>query len=133
MMCLAVNDPLATAAFYRKLGFGIQGDADTRPLNPEHPLLIITHDGRPALMVQTDTSLRELLPAMQPVNGCSGIHYFMVDDYDTAVERIRPHVEVVHDTMTNYDRTGREFFFRDLDGYLIGIFGPDDITQFRQG
>lgn len=66
MMCLAVEDPLATAALYRTLGFGIQGDADTQPLNPEHPLLIITHDGKPALMVQTDTSLRELLPTISP-------------------------------------------------------------------
>ncbi|MGD3111511.1 VOC family protein [Streptomyces sp. YGL11-2] len=127
--CLAVKDPLATAAFYRKIGFGV---LDTGPLNPEHPLLIITHDGKPALMVQTDSSLRELLPTMQSTNGCSGIHYFTVADFDATVERIRPHVEVVKDTVTNYDRTGREFFFRDPDGYILGIFGPDNIDAFRQ-
>ncbi|MFE0188098.1 VOC family protein [Streptomyces sp. NPDC058989] len=127
--CLAVRDPLATAAFYQKLGFGV---LDTGPLNPEHPLLIITHDGKPALMIQTDSSLRELLPTMQPTNGCSGIHYFTVADFDATIERIRPHVEVVKDTVTNYDRTGREFFFRDPDGYILGIFGPDNIDAFRQ-
>nr|WP_286157491.1 VOC family protein [Streptosporangium nondiastaticum] len=58
------------------------------------------------------------------------MHYFMADDFDTTADRIRPHVTVVHDTMTNYDRTGREFFFSDPDGYLIGIFGPHDITLF---
>ncbi|MFE3186923.1 VOC family protein [Streptomyces violascens] len=126
--CLAVKDPLATAAFYKRLGFGV---LDTGPLNPEHPLLIITHQGKPALMVQTDTSLRALLPTLQPANGCSGIHYFTVDDFDATLARIRPLVEVIQDTVTNYDRTGREFFFRDPDGYILGIFGPHDIGAFR--
>ncbi|MEU9111675.1 hypothetical protein AB0D04_07765 [Streptomyces sp. NPDC048483] len=58
--CLAVKDPLATAAFYDKLGFGVLGTVDS------------------------------------------------------------------------YDRTGREFFFRDLDGYIIGVFGPNDIDAFRK-
>ncbi|WEB38061.1 hypothetical protein MOV08_01210 [Streptomyces yunnanensis] len=102
--CLAVKDPLAIAAFYQKLGFGV---LDTGPLNPEHPLLIITHDGKPALMIQTDSSLRALLPAMQRANGCSGIRYFTAADFDATVERIRPHVDVVKDTVPNYDRTGR--------------------------
>lgn len=127
--CLAVKDPLATAAFYEKLGFGV---LDTGPLNPEHPLLIVTHDGKPALMIQGQESLRALLPGMQPANGCSGIHYFTVADFDATVERIRPLVEVVKDTVPNYDCTGREFFFRDPDGYILGIFGPDDIDAFRQ-
>lgn len=121
--CLAVKDPLATAAFYEKLGFGV---LDTGPLNPAHTLLIITHQGKPALMVQGEETLRALLPTMQPANGCSGIHYFVVDDFDATIARIRPHVEVVKDTVTNYDRTGREFFFRDPDGYILGIFGADD-------
>ncbi|MEU5302653.1 VOC family protein [Streptomyces noursei] len=127
--CISVRDTAVTAAFYQKLGFGV---LDTGPLNPEHPLLIITHDGKPALMVQTDSSLRALLPTMQRDNGCSGIHHFTVADFDATVERIRPHVDVVKDTVPNYDRTGREFFFRDPDGYILGIFGPDRIDTFRQ-
>ncbi|OAR25361.1 hypothetical protein A8W25_06960 [Streptomyces sp. ERV7] len=127
--CLAVSDPLATADFYKKLGFGV---LDTGPLDPEHPLLIITHDGRPALMVQGQESLRQLLPSMPPGIGCSGIHYFTVADFDATVERIRPLVDVVTDTVANHDRTGREFFFRDPDGYILGIFGPDDIDAFKQ-
>ncbi|AJC52947.1 hypothetical protein [Streptomyces sp. 769] len=83
-------------------------------------------------MIQTDSSLRALLPTMQRANGCSGIHYFTAAGFDATVERIRPHVDVVKDTVPNYDRTGREFFFRDPDGYILGIFGPDDGDALRQ-
>ncbi|WP_411127809.1 VOC family protein [Streptomyces sp. x-19] len=113
-----MSDPLATADFYQRLGCGV---LDTGPLDAEHPLLIITHDGKPSLMIQGQESLRELLPAMRPVNGCSGIHYFTVADFDATVERIRPLVDVVKDTVPNHDRTGREFFFRDPNGHLIGV------------
>ncbi|AJC52948.1 hypothetical protein GZL_00342 [Streptomyces sp. 769] len=45
--CLAVKDPLATAAFYQKLGFGV---LDTGPLNPRTP----TADHHPRRQARPD-------------------------------------------------------------------------------
>lgn len=72
-------------------------------------------------MLYSNADLKNWLPSLAdtPI-GFAGMFYLGVDDFDGSHDRISRHAEIIKDTDT--DHTGqRMFYFRDPDGYVIGI------------
>lgn len=115
--CVSVADTAASIAFYKKLGF----DVDSSTSRPGDDIHMLLHQGEFCCMIYRNEDLKEWLPVLrdQPI-GFAGMLYLAVDDLEAAFERVSPHAEVVK-PLTE-DHTGqREFYIRDLDGYVIGF------------
>ncbi|MEU2516803.1 VOC family protein [Streptomyces syringium] len=122
--CLSVKDTAASIAFYKKLGF----DVDSSTARPGDDIHMLTYQGGFCGMLYSNDGLKNWLPVLAdtPI-GFAGMFYLGVDDFDAAHDRIAQHAEITKDTDT--DHTGqRMFYFRDLDGYVIGV---NDNAAFR--
>ncbi|GGX55973.1 VOC family protein [Streptomyces noursei] len=115
--CLSVKDTAASIAFYKQLGF----DVDSSTASPGDDIHMLLYQGEFCAMLYSNADLKNWLPSLAdtPI-GFAGMFYLGVDDFDGAHDRISQHAEIVKDTAT--DHTGqRMFYFRDPDGYVIGI------------
>ncbi|MEU7583502.1 VOC family protein [Streptomyces sp. NPDC041068] len=115
--CLSVKDTAASIAFYKQLGF----DVDSSTARPGDDIHMLLYQGGFCAMLYSNADLKNWLPSLAdtPI-GFAGMFYLGVDDFDGAHDRISRHAEIVKDTAT--DHTGqRLFYFRDPDGYVIGI------------
>ncbi|MEU9992914.1 VOC family protein [Streptomyces sp. NPDC048045] len=115
--CLSVKDTAASIAFYKQLGF----DIDSSTAKPGDDIHMLLYQGAFCAMLYSNADLKNWLPVLAdtPI-GFAGMFYLGVDDFDGAHDRISQHAEIIKDTDT--DHTGqRMFYFRDPDGYVIGI------------
>ncbi|MEI5098430.1 VOC family protein [Streptomyces sp. PmtG] len=115
--CLSVKDTAASVAFYKQLGF----DVDSSTAKPGDDIHMLLYQGGFCGMLYSNADLKNWLPSLAdtPI-GFAGMFYLGVDDFDGVHDRISQYAEIVKDTDT--DHTGqRIFYFRDLDGYVIGI------------
>ncbi|MFJ7246315.1 VOC family protein [Kitasatospora sp. NPDC098652] len=115
--CLSVKDTAASVAFYKQLGF----DVDSSTARPGDDIHMLLYRGGFCAMLYSNTDLKNWLPSLAdtPI-GFAGMFYLGVDDFDGVHDHIAQHAEIVKDTDT--DHTGqRIFYFRDPDGYVIGI------------
>ncbi|MEV4873372.1 VOC family protein [Streptomyces syringium] len=127
---MSVKDTAASIAFYKKLGF----DVDSSTARPGDDIHMLLYQGGFCGMLYSNDDLKNWLPVLAdtPI-GFAGMLYLGVDDFDAAHDRIAQHAEITKDTDT--DHTGqRMFYFRDLDGYVIGIndnaaFQASDLGQ----
>ncbi|WP_338931763.1 VOC family protein [Streptomyces netropsis] len=122
--CLSVKDTAASIAFYKQLGF----DVDSSTARPGDDIHMLLYQGGFCGMLYSNDDLKNWLPVLAetPI-GFAGMFYLGVDDFDAAHDLIARHAEITKDTDT--DHTGRRmFYFRDLDGYVIGI---NDNTAFQ--
>ncbi|WP_370417651.1 VOC family protein [Streptomyces sp. QH1-20] len=115
--CLGVKDTATSIAFYEKLGF----DVDSSTARPGDDIHMLLFEGSFCGMLYSNADLKNWLPVLAdlPV-GFTGMFYLAVDDFDAAHDRIAEHAEIVKDTVTDHNGQ-REFYFRDPDGYIIGI------------
>ncbi|UQA93616.1 VOC family protein [Streptomyces halobius] len=115
--CISVQDTAASLAFYKKLGF----DADSSMSRPGDDIHMLLYGGEFCAMIYRNEDLKTWLPVLKdtPI-GFAGMFYLSVDDLDGTHDRIAQHAEIVKPIGT--DHTGqRMFYFRDLDGYVIGV------------
>ncbi|MET9417996.1 MULTISPECIES: VOC family protein [Streptomyces] len=115
--CFSVKDTAASIAFYQQLGF----DVDSSIAKPGDDIHMLFHQGEFCAMLYSNADLKNWLPVLAdtPI-GFAGMHYLGVDDLQAAHDRIAPHAEIVKPI--TQDHTGiRLFYFRDIDGYVIGI------------
>lgn len=115
--CLSVPDTAASIAFYKKLGFEV--DSSTAKSGDDIHMLL--YQGGLCGMLYGHANLKAWLPVLAntPI-GFSGMFYLSVSDFDGVRERVGKHAKIVKDTVV--DNNGqREFYFRDLDGYVIGV------------
>lgn len=115
--CLSVKDTAASIAFYKQLGF----DVDSSTARPGDDIHMLLYQGGFCGMLYSNADLKNWLPVLAdtPI-GFAGMFYLGVDAFDAAHDRISRHAEIIKDTDT--DHTGqRMFYFRDPDGYVIGI------------
>ncbi|WP_369776474.1 VOC family protein [Streptomyces sp. R33] len=115
--CLSVKDTAASITFYTQLGF----DVDSSTASPGDDIHMLLYQGGFCGMLYSNADLKNWLPSLAdtPI-GFAGMFYLGVADFDGAHDRISRHAEIIKDTDT--DHTGqRMFYFRDPDGYVIGI------------
>ena len=115
--CISVQDTAASLAFYKNLGF----DADSSAARPGDDIHMLLYGGDFCAMIYSNADLKKWLPVLKdtPV-GFAGMFYLAVDDLDAAHDLISRHAEIVKPIAT--DHTGqRMFYFRDPDGYVIGV------------
>ncbi|MGK5627889.1 VOC family protein [Streptomyces sp. URMC 123] len=115
--CLSVRDTAASIAFYQRLGF----DVDSSTSRPGDDIHMLLYEGQFVCMLYANADLKNWLPVLAdtPI-GFAGMFYLGVDDFDAVHDRIAAQADIVKDTLT--DHTGqRMFYFRDPDGYVIGI------------
>ncbi len=117
-----VDDVEASSAFYCEIfefTSGHGGDAYEQLLH-DGELVMQLHDDDP------DDHHGPLVDRANPV-GNGVVIWIEVTDVDGVVERARSRgVEVVADVHTNPNARQREFWFRDLDGYLVVVAGPSE-------
>ncbi|MFI9506178.1 VOC family protein [Nocardia sp. NPDC052566] len=115
--CLGVADPAASMSFYRSLGF----DIDSSPAYPGHDLHLLLFRGQFCAMLYRSSELREYQPVLAgTAPGLHGMLYLAVDDIDAMYEHVARHTPIVKPMAT--DGSGqRLFYFRDPDGYVIGV------------
>ncbi|MFI6999299.1 VOC family protein [Nocardia sp. NPDC050175] len=116
MPCMGVADTTATTAFYRDLGFvviDISGDGQD--------IHLVKHEGDDCAIIYDGNNLTQWLPELtdSPV-GFFGMFYLAVDDFDAMHERVAANATIVKDTVVDHNGV-KEFYFRDPNGYLIGI------------
>ncbi|GAA2716370.1 MULTISPECIES: VOC family protein [Streptomyces] len=115
--CISVRDTAASLAFYRRLGF----DADSSTSRPGDDIHILTYEGDFVAMIYLNADLKNWLPVLADTHiGFAGMFYLGVDGLEAAFARIAQHAEIVKPVITNH-MGQRMFYFRDLDGYVVGI------------
>ncbi|MFE4973672.1 VOC family protein [Kitasatospora sp. NPDC056651] len=132
--CLSVRDTAASIAFYQELGFEVDSSI-ARPGDDVHMLL---HRGAFCGLLYSNADLKQWLPALAdtPIS-LAGMLYLTVDDFDAFHELVSRRAEVLKGPLT--DHLGqRVFYFRDLDGYVIGIhdnaaFRASDLVRYADG
>ncbi|ATL67902.1 VOC family protein [Nocardia terpenica] len=115
--CLSVKDTAASLAFYANLGF----DADSSTASPGDDIHMLLYKGQFCAMIYSNADLKNWLPILAdtPI-GFAGMFYLAVHDIDQAYNQISTHAEIVK-PMTADNNGQRMFYFRDPDGYVIGI------------
>ncbi|MFI9046933.1 VOC family protein [Streptomyces sp. NPDC053427] len=115
--CFSVKDTATSIAFYKKLGF----DVDSSGAKPGDDIHMMFYEGEFCAMLYSNADLKNWLPVLAdtPI-GFAGMHYLGVDGLEAVYERFARHAEIVKPL--TQDHTGiRLFYFRDLDGYVIGV------------
>jgi uncharacterized glyoxalase superfamily protein PhnB len=115
---MMVEDVAQTIAFYRDvLGFTT---LTTVPDEPPFAFAILQRDGV-EVMLQSRPSLSENVPALagMPI-GASQSFYVEVEDVKRLHQQIQGKAEIVVDMHDTFYGT-REFYFRDLNGYVFGF------------
>ncbi|MFI6042203.1 VOC family protein [Nocardia sp. NPDC051321] len=115
--CLSVHDTAASLAFYKSLGF----DADSSTARPGDDIHMLLYQGEFCAMIYLNADLKNWLPTLAdtPI-GFAGMFYLPVDDLDAAYRHIAEHAEIVKPLTADHNGQ-RMFYFRDLDGYIIGV------------
>jgi lactoylglutathione lyase len=115
--CISVRDTAASIAFYRKLGF----DVDSGIARPGDDVHLLLHRGEFCGLLYSNTDLKNWLPELAdaPI-GLAGMLYLGVEDFDEFHEHVSRHTKVVKGPLTD-DLGQRVFYFRDIDGYVLGI------------
>ncbi|MYT32929.1 MULTISPECIES: VOC family protein [unclassified Streptomyces] len=115
--CISVRDTAASLAFYKRLGF----DADSSTARPGDDIHMLLHQGEFVAMIYSNADLKNWLPVLAdtPI-GFAGMFYLGVDDLQAAFAHISQHAEIIKPVTTDHNGQ-RMFYFRDPDGYVIGI------------
>ncbi|MEV6772194.1 VOC family protein [Nocardia sp. NPDC051030] len=115
--CISVRDTAASLAFYEKIGFS----ADSSTSRPGDDIHMLLYKGEFVGMIYLNDDLKKWLPVLAdtPI-GFAGMFYLAVDDLSGAYEEISQHAEIVK-PLTEDHNGQRMFYFRDLDGYVIGV------------
>ncbi|WP_338932511.1 hypothetical protein WEB32_28385 [Streptomyces netropsis] len=82
---------------------------------------MLFYQGEFCAMLYSNDDLKNWLPVLAdtPI-GFAGMHYLGVDGLQAAYDHIAQHTEIVKPL--SEDHTGvRLFYFRDIDGYVIGV------------
>ncbi|MEW2581168.1 VOC family protein [Streptomyces syringium] len=122
--CISVRDTAASIAFYKKLGF----EADSSAARSGDDIHMLLYQGGFCAMLYSNADLKKWLPVLadSPI-GLSGMLYLGVEDFDGFHGLVSQHTEIIKGPLTEH--TGqRVFYFRDLDGYVIGV---NDNAAFR--
>ncbi|WP_280432012.1 VOC family protein [Nocardia brasiliensis] len=115
--CLSVHDTAASLAFYAELGF----DSDSSTARPGDDIHMLLYRGEFCAMIYSNADLKNWLPVLAdtPI-GFAGMFYLAVDEIEEVYEQISAHAEIVK-PMTADHNGQRMFYFRDPDGYVVGI------------
>ncbi|MBW5420718.1 VOC family protein [Streptomyces sp. BG9H] len=121
--CFSVKDTAASIAFYEKLGFTV----DSSSAEAGDDIHMLFHGGDFCGMLYSNAQLKEWLPVLAdtPI-GFAGMHYLGVDDIQEAHDRFARHAEIVKPLIEHNGM--RLFYFRDLDGYVIGVNEKSAVT-----
>ena len=89
--------------------------------SPDEDLHILIKDGEAFVQIMGAEAARAFLPQVAEVSvgSVSGWYYLNLDDADAYIDTIKDGVEVLKDAD---HENGRIFYFRDLNGYIIGIY-----------
>lgn len=124
---LLVPDVNATVEYYREiLGFELslgvlEGTQDTVFETTEARLgFAMMRNGPIELMFQSHASVADDLPGFAPGSGDAVSLYFDAEDVEAQWEALRDRVEVVKELATTF-YGAREFYFRDPNGFVIGL------------
>ncbi|MEX3104314.1 MULTISPECIES: VOC family protein [unclassified Streptomyces] len=122
--CISVRDTAASIAFYESLGF----QTDSTIARPGDDVHLLLHQGEFCGLLYSNADLKEWLPPLAdtPI-GLAGMLYLTVDDFDAFHDRVARKAEILKGPLTD-DVGQRVFYFRDIDGYVIGIH---DNAAFR--
>uniref|UniRef100_A0AAU2UXR7 VOC family protein n=1 Tax=Streptomyces sp. NBC_00003 TaxID=2903608 RepID=A0AAU2UXR7_9ACTN len=115
--CISVQDTTASLAFYQRLGF----DADSSTASPGDDIHMLLYRGQFVAMIYRNAHLKEWLPVLAdtPI-GFAGMFYLGVDDFEAVHQHVARHAEIVKGPLTE-NNGQRMFYFRDPDGYVVGI------------
>ncbi|MGW2628800.1 VOC family protein [Streptomyces chattanoogensis] len=115
--CISVRDTAASLAFYKRLGF----DADSSTARPGDDIHMLLYQGEFVAMIYSNADLKDWLPVLAdtPI-GFAGMFYLAVDDLEAAFAHISQHADIVKPLSADHNGQ-RMFYFRDPDGYVIGL------------
>ncbi|TJZ52872.1 VOC family protein [Streptomyces piniterrae] len=115
--CISVQDTAASLAFYKRLGF----DADSSTARPGDDIHMLLYKGEFCAMIYSNADLKNWLPVLKdfPI-GFAGMFYLAVDDLEGTHRLISRYAEIVK-PITGDHNGQRMFYFRDPDGYVIGV------------
>ncbi|QIS14190.1 VOC family protein [Nocardia arthritidis] len=116
--CLSVKDTSASLDFYKTLGF----EFDSSTSHPGDDIHMMFYDGQFCAMIYLNDDLKTWLPVLAdtPI-GCAGMYYLGVDDLEATFAHISKHAEIVKPITKEPNNGQTMFYFRDLDGYVIGV------------
>ncbi|RDI54154.1 VOC family protein [Nocardia mexicana] len=111
---MIVPDTAATLDWYAERGFDV-----VRDIAPDD-LHLIVKDGEAFAQVMGAGEAHSFLPAKAdtPTGTMSGWLYLNLDDAAAFIDSVIDRVEVVKDEKFDF---GRVLYFRDLNGYTIGV------------
>lgn len=111
---LIADDAKATLDWYAERGFDVIPDISDDDLH------LVVYAGEAFAQIMGAKEAHAWLPetADIPTGTSSGWLYINVDDAAAFAASLTDRVEVVKDVTTDY---GRLFYFRDLNGYTIGV------------
>lgn len=131
--CISVRDTAASIAFYQALGFAVDSSM-ARPGDDIHMLL---YQGDFCGLLYSNADLKQWLPALAdtPIS-LAGMLYLTVEDFDGFHDRVARNTEVIKGPLTD-DVGQRVFYFRDVDGYVIGVhddaaFRASDLARYAE-
>ncbi|MBF6332986.1 VOC family protein [Nocardia transvalensis] len=115
--CISVEDTARSIEFYTSLGF----DVDSSTARPGDDIHMLLYRGQFCAMIYRNADLKKWLPVLadQPI-GFAGMLYLGVDDLDATYDTFSAGAEIVK-PITEDHNGQREFYFRDPDGYVIGV------------
>ena len=122
---LMVEDVAATVAFYRDvLGFSVLA---TVPPEGDSFGWAMMQRGNVEIMFQSRDSLTHDLPALGlkdiPIGGSLTFYIEVAEDIDTLYAALKDKVSLVAEPHNTFYDT-REFYFRDLNGYILAFSQP---------
>lgn len=111
---MIVTDTAATLDWYAERGFDV-----VRDLAPDD-LHLLVKDGEAVAQIMGAGEAHAFLPdkADIPIGTMSGWLYMNLDNSAPFIDSIIDRVEVVKDVQFDF---GRVFYFKDLNGYTIGV------------
>jgi catechol 2,3-dioxygenase-like lactoylglutathione lyase family enzyme len=131
--CISVQDTAASIAFYEELGFKV----DSSIARPGDDIHMLFYQGDFCGLLYSNADLKNWLPTLAdtPIS-MAGMLYLTVDDFDGFHERVARSTEVIKGPLTD-DVGQRVFYFRDVDGYVIGIhdneaFRASELTKYAE-
>jgi catechol 2,3-dioxygenase-like lactoylglutathione lyase family enzyme len=122
--CISVKDTATSIAFYEELGF----DVDSSIARPGDDIHMLLYQGSFCGLLYSNSDLKKWLPRLAdtPI-GLAGMLYLGVEDFDGFYDCVSRHTQVIKGPLTD-DVGQRVFYFRDIDGYVIGV---NDNTALR--
>lgn len=129
---LAVKSIQETVDYYKTLGFQLEvAIADDKSFSIEfkedkHYIWAIIKRENIEIMLQDQTSLSEDVGAFFNTLGSSATFYITIENTDSFYEAIKDHVEIYKPIETTWYGQ-REFYVRDINGYILGFASKGDI------